>query len=103
METQIKIAFQDPDSRLFEINRLGSKEPAQVLSEEQFRKLQSLMNNTKWIIVQWAKPPDRQEILHSPGTLNESKLSDDVLNKLVSGIPLNEADKKNITDSANEN
>lgn len=56
MEKELKVAFQDPDSRLFEINRMGSKEPAQKLSEEDFKKLQSLMPTVSWIIVQWVKP-----------------------------------------------
>jgi len=72
MEPQIKIAFQDPDSGLFEINKPGSKEPP-ALSEEQFRKLRSLMNDTKWIIVNGLNiPTGTQSILP---TENKTKLN----------------------------
>lgn len=53
---ETKIAFQDPDSKLFEINRLGSGEPEQKLTKEEFQKLESLMPDVNWIVIQWVKP-----------------------------------------------
>lgn len=53
---EVKIAFEDPDSRLFEINRLGSNEAQQKLTKEEFKKLELLMPEVNWIVIQWVKP-----------------------------------------------
>ncbi len=57
MEPQLKIVFEDPDSGLFEIHKPGSPERGQSLTEQEFRTLQSLMPDTKWILIRWVKPP----------------------------------------------
>jgi hypothetical protein len=59
MEKKIKVAFQDPDTRLFEINKLGSNDPELSLTDDEYLKLQKLMPNTKWITIQWVKPPTK--------------------------------------------
>lgn len=52
---ETRIAFQDPDSRLFEINKLGNA-PQQRLTALEYLKLQKLMPNTKWITITWVSP-----------------------------------------------
>lgn len=58
---ETKVIFQDPESRLFEINKLGSNEPEQKLTEAEFQKLEQLMPGTRWIVIRWEKPPKQNK------------------------------------------
>lgn len=53
---QFKVAFQDPDTGLFEINSTEVGKPSKVLTEEEFKTLQSIMTDVNWITILWMEP-----------------------------------------------
>lgn len=89
MNNSVKIVFQEPDG-LYPVE-------GKMLSKSELEKLIALMDGTRWIIINWADPP---RLRHSPGSFDADKLSDNTLQKLVNGEPLNETDKLNINNAS---
>lgn len=56
MESKVKIAWQNPETNLFEIKVLGAESPDQILNEKELETLMELMQGFSWIIITWNKP-----------------------------------------------
>lgn len=57
---KVKIAFQCPESMLFEIGDMG-KAPDQKLTNSELKILMKLMPNHNWIVIKWSAPIEQKD------------------------------------------
>lgn len=99
MEHKVKIAWQN-ETGMYEVSdHFADEKTTKILNEDQLEKLIALMEDTQFIIIQWAAP-----ILTNDRSLIDrmgSELSTDTLREIAAEQPLSENAKNDILKSLN--